>query len=71
MELNIEKAVENGIDKALNEIELCIGMTLQEAVEKQIPQKIYRQYRFCPICDNHLDIGQNYCFDCGQALEWL
>lgn len=24
----------------------------------------------CPKCDNVLDIGANYCSNCGVALEW-
>ena len=71
MELNIEKVVKNGVEMAFKETELVIGMTLQEAVEKQIPQKVYRAYKFCPACDSHLEIGQKYCSNCGQVLEWL
>lgn len=71
MELNIEKAVKNGVDQALNETELVIGMTLREAVEKQMPQKVYCAYKFCPVCDSHLETGQKYCSNCGQVLEWL
>ena len=55
MELNIEKAVKNGVDKALNEIELCIGMTLKEAVEKQVPQKAYCSLHLCPVCDGFIE----------------
>ena len=71
MELNIEKAVKNGVDKALNDIELCIGMTLKEAVEKQVPQKAYCSLHLCPVCDGFIEIGKHYCSDCGQALEWV
>ena len=54
-----------------------------EAVKKQIPTKPNGNY--CPVCKRHLrcpkrDIGysgkvknrkgDNYCPDCGQALDW-
>lgn len=26
----------------------------------------------CPKCGNdEIELGQNYCFDCGEAIEWL
>ena len=71
MKINLEKEIKNGFDKILNETELVIGMTLQEAVEKQIPQKVYCAYRFCPVCDGFVETGTKYCSNCGQALKWL
>ena len=45
MILDFEKAVKSGVERAMRECELTIGMTLKEAVEKQIPKK--------PIRANH------------------
>ena len=39
MRLDFEKAVKSGVEQAMRECELTIGMTLKEAVEKQIPKK--------------------------------
>lgn len=33
------KAVKSGVEQAMKEYELTIGMTLKEAVERQIPKK--------------------------------
>lgn len=24
----------------------------------------------CPECGNDVELGQNYCQDCGEPLEW-
>lgn len=70
MELNLKKAIKDGVEQAFNEIELVIGMTLQEAIEKQTPKKAYCAYPVCPVCDSFVKEGKKYCSDCGQALEW-
>lgn len=36
---DFDKAVKSGVEQAMKECELKIGMTLKEAVEKQIPKK--------------------------------
>ena len=36
---DFDKAVKSGVEQAMKECELTIGMTLKEAVEKQIPKK--------------------------------
>ena len=56
-----------------------------EALEKQIPKKPYEEtiatedgylakkrsfFYWCPNCFYHLNENQNYCDDCGQALDW-
>ncbi len=42
------------------------------ALEKQIPKKpINRKgttYFYCPVCEGNM--LNNYCADCGQALDW-
>ena len=39
MKFDFEKAVKSGVEQAMRECELTIGMTLKEAVEKQIPKQ--------------------------------
>ena len=45
-----------------------------EALEKQIPKKltVSAGIYFCPRCRENLMVlqGDNYCFNCGQALDW-
>ena len=50
-----------------------------EAIKKQIPQKpkAVRSHDFkgfalgdCPVCDRTVDNNENYCFNCGQRLDW-
>ena len=24
----------------------------------------------CPICGNEIELGQNFCQECGEAFEW-
>lgn len=51
-----------------------------EALKKQIPQKVINHghlYGYackCPVCNtfvtNNSGIHGNYCYNCGQALDW-
>lgn len=57
--------------------------TLQELVDKETPKKV-KVYSFvnakgrhideyyCGSCDQYIDRikYENYCFNCGQALDW-
>lgn len=78
---NFDKAVKSGVEQAMKECELTIGMTLKEAVEKQIPKKPKNEYTdnldittkipVCPVCGNQsIDETNEYCSDCGQRLKW-
>ncbi len=83
MKLDLEQVIKIGCERAMEQYELTIGMTLKEAVEKQIPKKPI-DYRFpwsiCPNCNGsvylkHIQehIGNEettYCEHCGQALDW-
>lgn len=76
MKLDFEQAIKSGVDQAMKECELTIGMTLKEAVEKQIPKKpgipfdsISQEYE-CPKCPHTVYKTQLYCDKCGQALDW-
>lgn len=80
------KDVKNGVEQAMKECELTIGMTLKEAVEKQIPKKPLNictpvvTWGICPFCRGELNKIEKqtnrvfktnaYCMDCGQALDW-
>lgn len=44
-----------------------------KALMKQIPQKIDRVGNKCPVCKCYLEsdpVGDHYCFNCGQAIDW-
>ena len=45
---------------------------IKEALEKQIPKKpnIYSKFQRHCECGAMVKTYQNYCYDCGQALEW-
>jgi hypothetical protein len=49
-------------------------MTIQEAIERQIPKHIKRYFNgevHCPTCEGNLTgMGFNYCVECGQKLDW-
>ena len=72
-----EDCIKQGVEQAMKECELTIGMTLKEAVEKQIPKKPiiklhgttgWNTKEYCPVCKAM--VHSNYCCKCGQALEW-
>ena len=61
--------------KLISELYLERIQTFENAIsalEKQIPKKpINRKgttYFYCPICEGNM--LNNYCADCGQALDW-
>ena len=84
MKFDFEKAIKDGVEQAMKECELTIGMTLKAAVEKQIPKKGTIKYLssytddppvlLCPNCQEHIPTeGCNfykYCYKCGQSLDW-
>lgn len=66
MKLNLEKCIKTGVDEAMKDYELTIGMSVKEAVEKQIakePINIHKRngtiYNAeCPACGySLLDVG--------------
>jgi ribosomal protein S27E len=76
---DLDKAVESGVEQAMKECELTIGMTLKEAVEKQIPKKPMHYdsvpHDRCPNCRNAVKVFRDaheyhYCLYCGQRLKW-
>lgn len=79
MKFDLEQAIKSGVEQAMTEYELSIGMTLKEAVEKQIPQKPTWvdsvPHSRCPVCHNAVAVYIDspklpYCYWCGQALDW-
>ena len=76
MEINFEECVKAGVEQAMRECGLAIGMTLKEAVERQVakkpnPDTKFYGYGFCPTCNAcFMDNLTNYCGNCGQKLDW-
>ena len=79
MKFDFDKCIKDGVEQAMKECELTIGMTLKEAVEKQIPKKALdiegdytALYGSCPNCKNIVCDNEDYkyCNECGQALDW-
>jgi ribosomal protein S27E len=80
MILDVEKTTKEAVEKAFTDYELTIGMTLKEAVEKQIPKKPTGDYHSCPHyrCPNchssvkmyEADNTYPHCAFCGQKLDW-
>lgn len=67
------------LEEAMANVELEIGMTLKEAVEKQIPHKLAPKTNkgcaipVCGKCGGIMDLMQgelNYCPNCGQRILW-
>ena len=76
---NFDKAVKSGVEQAMKECELTIGMTLKEAVERQIPKKPIHYdsvpHDRCPNCRNAVKAFRDaheyhYCLYYGQRLKW-
>lgn len=73
------EGIKAGVQQAMKECELNIGMTLKEAVEKQVPRKPkiilhgttdYNTKSVCPPCGAMVRPCDNYCNKCGQKLDW-
>lgn len=50
-------------------------LTITEALEKQIPEKLTHEAtkpkdHTCPRCGNAVNVTHPYCYICGQALKW-
>lgn len=77
MTFDFHKCIKEGVAQALEECKLTIGMTLKEAVEKQIPKKP-KDYPLsdgqCPSCNAVFEYDwrpkSRFCQNCGQALDW-
>ncbi len=42
-----------------------------EAMKKQIPMKPYFEHvYFCSVCNSEVVSGTDYCWNCGQKLDW-
>ena len=67
MEIDFEKCVKAGVEQAMRECELTIGMTLKEAVERQVAKK--------PIENKYNGLQADYvlyaCPNCKQEFQLL
>ena len=86
MKFNLENTIKGCVEQAVREYELTVGMSMEHALEKQIPKKpLYLGLRFqsngrhrldcyrCPGCGGHIFHAFDsdiYCPRCGQALDW-
>ena len=64
-------ARENGI----NELVVLNKTTIMDALKKQMPKQpvnlaINELYGNCAVCGKVVHIGERYCDQCGQALDW-
>lgn len=81
-----EEMMQEAFQRAMENIEIqTAGLTLNECVEKQIPQKpdisgdgyadgvlVYDTYQ-CPNCGRYYEIDYDdfdYCPKCGQRFDW-
>lgn len=82
VELDFKKYTRDGFNQAIKECESYIGMTLAEAVEKQIPKAPVVDHIYagginaidfkifaCPLCGEQVD-QMYYCPSCGQKIDW-
>ena len=65
-----EEAVKQGVDQAMKDYELTIGMTLKEAVEKQIPKRPIDVYDHYLAETNDYDYTSFNCPYCGEELTF-
>ena len=81
MKISIDEVVRSGVEQAMKDCELTIGMTLKEAVERQIAKKpreaVQTGFFWCPACGREIKmriedskINISYCPFCGQSLDW-
>ncbi len=64
-------ARENGI----SELVVLNKTTIMDALKKQMPKKPVNLaknelYGNCAVCGKVVHIGERYCDQCGQALDW-
>ena len=81
---DLETLIKKAVDEAMASYELIMGITIKEAVEKQIPKApIDKEDSFsdkwltCPTCGNPVtnvwskaEYKPNYCHYCGQKFDW-
>ena len=58
--------------KIMKECESLIGMTLSDAIDKQIGKAVVCRHSFfwCPVCNGYLKFHDNFCSFCGQKIDW-
>lgn len=71
VELDFKKYTRDGINQAIKEYESLIGMTIGEAVEKQMPKApVWSKLQIwaCPVCG--CLVHMSHCSNCGQRIDW-
>lgn len=81
-ELDFEKCIGDGVNQSMKGCESYIGMTLAEAIGKQIPKAPVVDHIYagginaidfkifvCPLCGEQVD-HKYYCPSCGQRIDW-
>ena len=71
------KVNEKEIEKAFNTLKELVGKTIPKKgeIKRRIGLGLFNnvivKYYICPNCGNEFAEGNhNYCFNCGQALDW-
>lgn len=54
----------------LDALELLKALDTVKPILKRKGHNIYYNYYVCPICKEDIVYGQNYCSECGRAMEW-
>ncbi len=59
-------------EKGITDLILLDKKAIVEVFERQIPQKPIELFgrAHCPCCDTIASIAQNFCYKCGQKLDW-
>ena len=83
MEFNFNECIKRGVEQAMRECELTIGMTLKEAVEKQVPKKPIKRVKYykngadgfcivycCPVCKYKLIHEDREGFFAGRKQKY-
>ncbi len=61
--------------EGISDLTVLNKWAILNAIKKQIPQKLVdlaknELYGNCPVCGKVVHIGEKYCDQCGQALDW-
>lgn len=79
MKFDFTECIKSGVDQAMKECELTIGMTLKEAVERQTPQKLIEEehtepynivYYRCPRCRENMVSKHNGGWGAGKITKY-
>lgn len=58
-------------EEALNFAKQCINKQIPKKPKLDIKFPSGLEWYLCPVCNHHnIEKADNYCFNCGQALDW-